>query len=408
MRILTTLTYYAPHISGLTTYARRLVRGLVADGHQVSVLTSRYDRSLPAEEVVDGAAIHRSPVALRVSKGTLMPRFALDMGSLIRSHDIVHVHLPQFEASLAAVAARIAGRPVVATYHCDIEMPRGISRLAFTPVIRASHYLAGRMADRVVVNSQSYADASRLGRHFHQKVLPVYPPIELAHSVTTDAESVARLIGTRARPVIGFVGRLAEEKGIEHMIDAIPLVQRAYPDAQFILAGLTEQVPGEDVYQRLVPRMHAMSSAVRHIGVLTDGELRAFYETIDVLALPSVNSTESFGMTQAEAMLAGTPVVSTDLPGVREPIEITGMGRTVPPADPAALAEGLISVLGNPAGFRQGHDRALSAFGVRQTVAFYEGLFQTLLASPGKIAPPADVASNSATAEYDAADDRRL
>jgi glycosyltransferase involved in cell wall biosynthesis len=62
MRILTILTYYRPHYSGLTIYAERLARALVARGHPVTVLTSRYDPNLPAREVCDGVQVVRPSV----------------------------------------------------------------------------------------------------------------------------------------------------------------------------------------------------------------------------------------------------------------------------------------------------------------------------------------------------------
>ena len=75
MRILTVLTYYQPHVSGVTVYARRLIRRLGVRGLKVTVLTSQYRRDLPARESMDGATIVRSAVLLRASKGVLMPLF---------------------------------------------------------------------------------------------------------------------------------------------------------------------------------------------------------------------------------------------------------------------------------------------------------------------------------------------
>ncbi|MGZ6347894.1 MAG: glycosyltransferase, partial [Anaerolineales bacterium] len=69
MRILTVLTYYRPHTSGLTIYAERLARAFAKKGHQVTVMTTQYDKSLPLEEMMDGVRVVRVPVALRISKG---------------------------------------------------------------------------------------------------------------------------------------------------------------------------------------------------------------------------------------------------------------------------------------------------------------------------------------------------
>ena len=69
MKILTVLTYYRPHTSGLTIYAERLARAFVKRGHQVTVMTTQYDSSLPREETMDGVKVIRVPVALRVSEG---------------------------------------------------------------------------------------------------------------------------------------------------------------------------------------------------------------------------------------------------------------------------------------------------------------------------------------------------
>ena len=78
MKILTVLTYYRPHTSGLTIYAERLVNAFVRRGHQVTVLTTQYDKSLPREEIMDGGRVLRVPVAARVPMRRLaVPLFLL-------------------------------------------------------------------------------------------------------------------------------------------------------------------------------------------------------------------------------------------------------------------------------------------------------------------------------------------
>lgn len=385
MRILTTLTYYAPHISGLTIYARRVVRRLVERGHQVTVLTSHFRRDLPRQELIDGATVVRSPVLFSVSKGAFMPRFPWDAARLIPKHDIVYLHLPQFEASGVALLATLMRRPVVTSYQCDIELPPGPARTLFTVLMRPSHYLAGKLSDRIVVTSSEYGARARLPRHFHQKVLSVHPPIELP-SGQSDGAAFRRQHHLGDGPLIGFLGRFAEEKGIAYLIDAVPLVLREIPSARFVLAGPTATVPGERAHEQLRPRIEALGSTIIHLGLLADEELAAFYRAIDVLTLPSTNSTESFGMTQAEAMLAGTPVVASDMPGVREAVRLTGMGVLAPPQDARALARALLAVLRKPDVYVKPQEEIRSLFDPERTVDFYEALFLSLL--PGGTARP--------------------
>lgn len=75
------------------------------------MLTSQYDRSLPREEIVDGVRIVRAPVAMRVSKGVIMPTFGLLATRLVLSHDVVHLHLPQFDAAGIALRGRLFRKP---------------------------------------------------------------------------------------------------------------------------------------------------------------------------------------------------------------------------------------------------------------------------------------------------------
>jgi glycosyltransferase involved in cell wall biosynthesis len=394
MRILTTLTYYTPHVSGLTVYARRVVRRLVEREHQVTVLTSRYNRSLPSRETIDGATVVRSPVLLQVSKGVLMPLFIWHALRLIRAHDVVYIHLPQFEGSIVALLAKVMRRPVITAYQCDIELPPGFVRFIFTPAIRLSHYVTGKLSDRIVVTSEDYGRSARLPRRFHQKVLVLYPPAELAGGAAGGAAFRHRH-GFGESPLVGFVGRFAEEKGIEYLLESVPRVLTHLPATRYVFAGPTDTVPGEQVHQRLRQTIQTLGDAVVHLGLLSEGELAELYGALDVLVLPSTNSTEAFGMTQVEAMLAGTPVVASDIPGVREAVRVTGMGRVVPPRDPAAIAAATLEVLEHRDRYVRPRAEIQRLFDPHRAAAFYEELFEQLLARrrrPQPEVPTGDVA----------------
>src|SRR5215831_16152475 len=100
MRILIALTYYRPHVSGLTIYAERLARGLARRGHAVTVLTSHFSPALARRESVDGVEIVRVPVASKLSKGVIMPLFPFYAAAAVARCDVLNVHMPQFEAAL--------------------------------------------------------------------------------------------------------------------------------------------------------------------------------------------------------------------------------------------------------------------------------------------------------------------
>ncbi|MCA9961419.1 MAG: glycosyltransferase, partial [Anaerolineales bacterium] len=157
MKILEVLTYYRPWVSGLTIYVERLSRALVRQGHEVTVLTSQYDPNLPRYEVIDGVKVVRVPVALRVSKGVIMPGIGPMAWKLARRTDVIHLHLPQFDAPGIAFRGRLLGKPVALTYHCDLQLPVGLFNRMVDRVVQVQNKLAGTLADAVVTYTRDYA-----------------------------------------------------------------------------------------------------------------------------------------------------------------------------------------------------------------------------------------------------------
>ena len=160
MRILIALTYYRPHTSGLTIYAERLGRGLAQRGHQVTVLTSHYDRSTPLEEMKDGVRVVRVPVAFRISKGVIMPTIGFVAWRLVWENDVVCLHLPQFDAAGIAGRGWLLGKPTTLTYHCDLKLPFGPFSTLVNRIVDGANYLAGLFADRVVAYTDDFATHS--------------------------------------------------------------------------------------------------------------------------------------------------------------------------------------------------------------------------------------------------------
>jgi len=381
MRILTTLTYYRPHYSGLTIYAERLARALVARGHQVTVLTSRYDRNLAGREICDGVQVIRPYVLARVSKGVLMPTLVYWAWMNIRQADVVHLHLPQLDASYIALICRLLHKPVVVTYHCDLILPKGLVHSIANQVSHLANRMSLGLANQVVVNTLGYAEESTFLRRYLPKTRAIPTPVELTSPTQSDEEAIRQK--ARLEPgqrIIGMVARLATEKGVEYLVGAMPEIMMVHPDARALHVGQYENVLGEEEYaNKLKPVIQALGVHWTFMGILPPAELSAFYQLCDVTVLPSTNSTESFGIVQVESMACGTPVVASDLPGVREPVKLTGMGCLTTPADAHALAQAIIEVLDHPDSYRGDVNGVRRRFSSHQIAAQYEQLYQEVI-----------------------------
>lgn len=375
MRILHAITYFHPHLSGLTIYVERLAAALAARGHTVTVLASRHQPGLPREEWRDGVRVVRAPVLLRVHKGVVAPAFTALAWRLLHEHDAVNLHLPLFEAGWLAALARAAGRPVVLTYHCDLRLPPGRVNRAIEAAMTLTHRLAGHLAHRLVTYTRDYAVHSPFLSRYLAKVETVFPPVVQAPPPPGAAEALRARLAPAGEHLVGFAGRVATEKGIEYLLQALPILQRLVGPVRVAFAGPYEGVVGERYYQQLGPLIARYRPQLDFLGALHGAELAAFYAALDCLALPSVNSTESFGMVQVEAMLCGTPVVASALPGVRQPVRVTGMGEIAPVADARGLALALARVLRHRAHYVRPRAEIAARFDPTATTRFYEELY---------------------------------
>lgn len=383
MKILTVLTYYRPHTSGLTIYVERLAKSLVKLGHEVTVLTSQYEKDLPQEEMVDGVRIIRVPVLFRISKGVIMPTFGWLAWKLVFSHDVVHLHLPQFDAAGVALRGRILGKPTLITYHCDLLLPKSILNRLINLVVHLMNHLAGILADRVCAYTDDFANHSPYLLRYADKLEVIYPPVVLptvSDQAVTDFQE--QVNPDNLSPVIGMATRFAAEKGVEILLNALPDVMEEFPDTKVLYAGQYQNVMGEAAYlQRLLPQIQTYQDKGRwqFLGVLNQEEIAQFYSCLDVLVVPSLNSTETFGLVQIEAMIRGTPTIASNLPGVRVPPSLTGMGEVVPIGDVKALAEAILKVVNNPERYYRPGKEIADQFDPLVNAAAYQALYTSLL-----------------------------
>lgn len=381
LKILMALDYYLPYVSGLSVTVERLAEGLAARGHAVTVLTHRHERGLLREEMRGAVRVVRAPVWGRVGKGLFSPSIVAAGRREIARADVLHLHAPLAPAVPLALLGRLYRVPIVTNFHCDLRLPAGAVNRALEAIARISQDFALQRSDVLVNSTLDYARSVSLLARRLDRFVGIVPPVPPLAPSKVSPDDLRRRWGIGPGPVVLFVGRFAEEKGLHVLVAARERLRREMPGIVLVLAGEHRDIPGETVGTRLAPLLADPDSGVVATGHVRDDEMSALFAMANVLVLPSTNSTESFGMIQVEAMKSGVPVVASDLPGVREPVRRTGMGELARPGDPESLAEALLRVLRSPAGYRDRASVAREAFSVESTLDAYEAAYRRALAT---------------------------
>lgn len=376
MRILSILSYYAPHWTGLTRHAQTLAEELAARGHDVTVLCVSHNPSLAVEEVLNGVRVVRLRPLARFSRGFIAPGFPLSAAKWVVWADVVQVHTPLPEAALVAALCRMIRRPLMVTHHGDVVMPAG----AFNCFVERSAALvlkvACRLADVVTSYSFDYAECSPVLRNFGTKLMAIPPPVHTPVEADGDAEGLRKRLGLKGGPVVGIAGRWVEEKGFDYLLQALPRLDEAIPEVHIVHAGEIG-VSYEDFFERCRDLIGRNAGRITFLGLLPGTrEMAAFYRMCDVFVLPS--RSDMFALVQLEALLCGTPVVASDIPGARVVVRETGMGLLAAPHDPEALAQAISAVLGDRARFRPDVHRVRRIFSFEASIDKYESAFRTL------------------------------
>jgi glycosyltransferase involved in cell wall biosynthesis len=374
--ILVCLLYYLPHRTGLTLYVQQLAERLAARGHRVTVLCARHSPDTPeGESVENGVRVVRlRPLPLAISRGMVLPGYPRALLRLIRQHDVVSVHTPLMETALIGLASRLTGRKAVVTHHGDLVLPAGPLNRLITAVMFAFYRSLARVAPALVCHTLDYARNSYYLSPYLEKVAVIPPFIDVPAPDPDKVRELRRAWSPEGGPIIGFAGRFVEEKRPDLLIRALEVVNRAFPNARVVFAG-QHQIPYEAYWPRHQDLVERFRDQLVFLGVVpSPGDMANFYAACDVLALPS--DTECFALVQVEAMFCGTPVVMTDTPGGRVPVQLTGMGAIVPRGDWQALGKGIVKILSDRSRYVRSPEEIGSHFSVDLTIERYEELFR--------------------------------
>lgn len=372
MNIVMLTTYYHPHISGLTLYFQRLAEEYVKLGHNVTILCAQHDKSLKNLETIKGVRVIRTPYLIKINKGMILPKIIFDAWKPLREADVLHNNLPSIEALPVVVLAKLFRKPIITTYVCDITLPKFFGSKLIDKVIDINHHLVLKLSNTIASFTLDFAKHSRVLKTYYESTVEVLPIVELdkKHVIKIDKLEQSK------HPRIGMATRIAADKGIDYMVNALPTIWKTFPTAQLYIIGTINAVGEERYLEKLQPYFKKFEDKIHLLGQIDPNSMPYFFKNIDVLVVASTNSTEAFGMVQVEAMLEGTPVVATDLPGVRVPIQTTGMGEIAKIADSEDLAQKIVNVLNKKKSYST---QALSKFKKQSVIETNLQLYKDLL-----------------------------
>ena len=325
---------YPPWIGGIEKHVQQLAEGLSARGIDITVIACSPDRKRRFDRK-DNLKVLQVP---RFGTFRSLPLSPGAFRALSKTEaDIIHVHHP-YPLGLLSYLLCGHARPLVITWHSDIVRQKILLRF-FQPF----QTRCLQRASSVIVTSPPLMENSAFLRGFHDKCISIPLGIDLEEFdslLKTEKALETREEISHRLPSLLFVGRLVGYKGLDVLLEAMPKVS-----ATLLVVG---EGPLLSIYRTRVQEL-VLEDRVVFLGSVTDEELAGLYAGCSVFVLPSISNNEAFGIVQLEAMAAGRPVVSTNLPtGVPYVNESDVTGFVVPARDSESLAEALNRLLDKP------------------------------------------------------------
>lgn len=345
-------------LAGSEKHLLTLLPGLAGRGirPEMLVLADGEDRPEPFVEAMRAAGVPTRVVSMRGDADPLLP-FRVRSEVRRGRYDLVHTHL--LHADLyGRVGARMAGVPVVSSYHCDdpFHLIRGV---------RQMDALSARACSRIICISGAVKDFVHREIGVPGRLLTIVRYGMEPGPAGPGREAMRAELGIAPNePVIGIVGRLNEQKGHVYLFEAFRRVLASHPRALLLVAG---DGPLREELERLAGEL-GITERTRFLGFRSDAPF--LVHAFDVAAVPSLY--EGFGLVLLEAMAAGRPLVASEVSAIPEIVLDGETGLLAPPRDAEALAAALDALLSDPERAARmgaaGRARLLSEFTVGRMV----------------------------------------
>lgn len=370
MKVLHIGKFYAPIEGGIESINHVVVDAL--KGNQQRIITFN-NKNISIEEDVDDIPVVRASSLGVLASQPLSFRYLLEIRRAIKifKPDIVHFHYPN---PLGTIFLRLSIKnhnKLIVHWHSDIVAQKYMKKF-FKPL---ENWLLMR-ADSIIATSPSYLEASVISM-VKQKITVIPCSINEDNFIKkeSDEESINRFkIQYGNRPIVLFVGRHVEYKGIKYLLEAEKQVKS---DCVFVIAG---QGPLTESLQQTFK-----SKRVYWIGRISDDAMRQLMYAATIFVFPSITRNEAFGVALAEAMYCGCPTVTFTVngSGVNWVSPDQECGIEVPNGDYMAFANAIDELLINDTKrtkfARNAHCRVSGMFTKSIVIPQYIKLYQDLV-----------------------------
>lgn len=350
MKILMLTWEYPPRIvGGIARVVHDLSKRLIKDGHEVTVVTYRDNMDIPEYENDKGVNVYRVDNYMIHPNNFIDWILQLNFNLIAKAteiinkegaFDVIHAH-DWLVASAAKTLKNAYGIPIVATIHAT-EAGRNSGIHDDTQrYINDTEWMLTYEASEVIVNSNYMKnELQRLFGLPYEKINVIPNGINLNNYVGVERDyDFRRKYAMDNEKIILYVGRLVYEKGIQHLIAAMPKILSNYHDAKLIIAGrggMIEELKAEAASLGL-------NDKVYFTGYLDSKQVPKMYKCADVAVFPS--TYEPFGIVALEAMLAGVPTVVSDVGGLDEIVEHGVDGMKSYAGNPNSIADSVTALL---------------------------------------------------------------
>lgn len=371
MRILHISKYYSPYIGGVENICKYLVEGAV--NHETAVVCFN-EACKDTVDVVNGHKVYRVATWVNVARQALSLSYFWVLRKAIREFkpDVIQFHWANPFPAAVLLTMIPKNVKLIIHWHMDI-----IKQKRIYPLIKPVETALLKRADMVCVTSPQYRDGSLPLQPFKDKVRIVQNSMDEDNFILREGdkekiEAIKAKYGNK--PIVFFVGRHIQYKGLPHLIHAEKFVKS---DCVFVIAGkgpLTEELKAQ-----------CHSDRVHFVGRLSDEELKLYHYAASVFAFPSVTKNEAFGVALAEAMYCGTPAVTFTIPGSGVNwVSLNGeTGIEVPNGDDEAYAKAIDDlVMNTDLNEKRGkaaHQRVVDNFTIAKMMAAQEECYSKLI-----------------------------